>query len=82
MGGVYVVLILTAWPIPKGRHNLAILNAHKAVNISESFPSLTKYVYMAMVGIQALVIQELIMQHFYVFSKDKISRTLVSLGAG
>jgi hypothetical protein len=29
MGGVYVILILTAWPIPKGQHNLIILNAHK-----------------------------------------------------
>jgi hypothetical protein len=29
MGGVCMILILTAWPIPKGWHNLTTLNAYK-----------------------------------------------------
>jgi hypothetical protein len=29
MGGVCMILILTAWPIPKGRHSLTTLNAYK-----------------------------------------------------
>ena len=70
LGGVYVILILRAWQIShKDQQSLTKLNVEQVAYVSGSFPSLNN-IYSSG-GNSSFVIQELIMQHFLCFSKDK-----------
>jgi hypothetical protein len=66
VGGVYVILILRAWQTShKGQQILTKLNTKQATYKSESFPRLSN-IYGSSRN-SSFVIQELIMEHFYVF---------------
>ena len=72
VGGVYVILILRAWQTSHmGQQSLTKLNAKQATYMSESFLSLN--IMYGSGRNSSFVIQELIMQHFYVFQKIRSS---------